>query len=36
MFEKYPKLCSILNNKYDFIFVDEYQDTFSEVVKNFT
>lgn len=33
MFEKYPKLCSILNNKYDFIFVDEYQDTFSEVVK---
>lgn len=27
MFKKYPKLCDILNDKYSFIFVDEYQDT---------
>ena len=27
MFKKYPKLCDILNNKYDYILVDEYQDT---------
>ena len=33
MYKKYPKLCDILNNKYDFIFVDEYQDTFIEVVE---
>lgn len=33
MFKKYPKLCSILNNKYDYILVDEYQDTFPEVIE---
>lgn len=33
MYKKYPKLCDILNNKYDFIFVDEYQDTFPDVVE---
>ncbi len=33
MFKKYPKLCDILNNKYDYILVDEYQDTFPEVVE---
>ena len=26
MYKKYPKLCDILNDKYPFIFVDEYQD----------
>lgn len=26
MFKKYPKLCDILNDKYPFVFVDEYQD----------
>lgn len=33
MFKKYHKLRRILNNKYDFILVDEYQDTFSQVVE---
>lgn len=33
MFKKYPKLCDILNNKYDYILVDEYQDTFPEVIE---
>ncbi|WIW71476.1 UvrD-helicase domain-containing protein [Anaerosinus gibii] len=33
MFKKYPKLCDILNNKYDYILVDEYQDTFPKVVE---
>lgn len=33
MFKKYPMLCDILNNKYDYIFVDEYQDAFPEVVE---
>lgn len=32
MFKKYPKLCDILNDKYSFIFVDEYQDTSPLVV----
>lgn len=35
MYRKYAKLCQILNDKYDYIFVDEYQDTFSEVVEIF-
>ena len=35
MYKKYAKLCKILNDKYDYIFVDEYQDTFSEVVEIF-
>lgn len=33
MFKKYSKLCDILNYKYDYILVDEYQDTFPEVVE---
>lgn len=33
MFKKYSKLCDILNNKYDYILVDEYQDTFAEVIE---
>ena len=27
MYSKYIKLCNILNDKYDYILVDEYQDT---------
>lgn len=33
MFEKYERLCSIVKDKYPFIFVDEYQDTDPMVVK---
>lgn len=33
MFCKYKKLCKIVSDKYDYIFVDEYQDTFKEVVN---
>ncbi len=35
MYKKYSKLCKILNDKYDYIFVDEYQDTFPEVIEIF-
>lgn len=33
MFEKYEKLCSIIKDKYPFIFVDEYQDTDPLVIE---
>ncbi len=33
MFEKYPKLCDILKDTANFIFVDEYQDT-DPLIKN--
>ncbi|ASF93993.1 UvrD-helicase domain-containing protein [Vibrio anguillarum] len=33
MFDKYEKLCSIVKDKYPFVFVDEYQDTNPMVVK---
>ncbi|PSB81713.1 ATP-dependent helicase [Photobacterium damselae] len=33
MFEKYGRLCSIVKDKYPFVFVDEYQDTNPMVVK---
>ena len=33
MFKKYEKLCNIVNWKYDYILVDEYQDTFSAVIE---
>nr|WP_321458920.1 UvrD-helicase domain-containing protein [uncultured Vibrio sp.] len=33
MFDKYERLCSIVKDKYPFIFVDEYQDTNPMVVK---
>ncbi len=33
MFKKYPKLCDILNSKYEYILVDEYQDTFPKVIE---
>lgn len=35
MFKKYKKLSDILNDKYKFILVDEYQDTSPYVVKIF-
>lgn len=33
MYEKYPKLCSITQDTYPFIFVDEYQDTNKIVIE---
>lgn len=33
MFREYPKLCDILKSRYPFIMIDEYQDTFPEVVE---
>lgn len=35
LFEKYPKLSSIVKDKYKFIFIDEYQDTSEIVVETF-
>lgn len=35
LFEKYPKLSSIVKDKYKFIFIDEYQDTSKAVVATF-
>lgn len=35
LFEKYPKLSSIVQDKYQFIFIDEYQDTSKDVVEIF-
>jgi DNA helicase-2/ATP-dependent DNA helicase PcrA len=35
MFEHYPLLPKILSDKYDFIFIDEYQDTQKAVVNIF-
>ena len=35
LFEKYPKLSSIVKDKYRFIFIDEYQDTSKAVVDIF-
>lgn len=33
MFANYPKLCDSINDKFNFIFVDEYQDTDRKVVE---
>ncbi len=33
MFEHYPKLVNIIKDRYQFIFIDEYQDTFPETIK---
>lgn len=33
MFKKYDKLCDIVAWKYEYILVDEYQDTFPEVIE---
>lgn len=35
IFEKYPKLCDIIKDRYRFVFIDEYQDTSKEVVRIF-
>ena len=35
MFEKYSKLCDILKDNANFIFIDEYQDTSEEVANIF-
>ncbi|MFD1926463.1 UvrD-helicase domain-containing protein [Sporosarcina siberiensis] len=35
MFEKYPKLCRIVKDKFKFIFIDEYQDSDELVVDIF-
>lgn len=35
LFGKYPKLSSIVKDKYKFIFIDEYQDTNKEVIEIF-
>ncbi|MEK6451970.1 MULTISPECIES: UvrD-helicase domain-containing protein [unclassified Myroides] len=35
LFEKYPKLSSLVKDKYKFIFIDEYQDTSKAVVEIF-
>ncbi|HAG16177.1 MAG TPA: ATP-dependent helicase [Bacteroidales bacterium] len=35
LFEKYPKLNTIVKDKYQFIFIDEYQDTNKAVVDIF-
>lgn len=35
LFEIYPKLCTIVKDKYQFIFIDEYQDTNKVVVDIF-
>ncbi|KQK26418.1 DNA/RNA helicase [Chryseobacterium aquaticum] len=35
LFDKYPKLSSIVKDKYQFIFIDEYQDTSKAVVDTF-
>lgn len=33
LFEHYPKIAEIVKSKYDFIFVDEYQDTHEDVIN---
>lgn len=35
LFQRYPKLGQILCDKYDFILIDEYQDTHEDVVEMF-
>ncbi|MDQ7734035.1 AAA family ATPase [Halomonas sp. SpR1] len=35
LFQRYPKLGKILGDKYDFILIDEYQDTHEDVVEVF-
>lgn len=33
MFKQYTKLCKVVSSKYNYIFVDEYQDTSSMVIE---
>ncbi len=35
LFEKYPILQKMIADKYDYIFIDEYQDTKSEIICDF-
>ena len=35
MFKNYPLLCKILSDKYEYIFIDEYQDTQRNVIEIF-
>ena len=35
LFWKYPRLINILTNQYPYFFIDEYQDTFTKIVKLF-
>lgn len=35
IFDKYKKVSKIISDKYDFIFIDEYQDTDEKVIKIF-
>jgi DNA helicase II / ATP-dependent DNA helicase PcrA len=35
MFQKYPRLCDIVKDKFKFIFIDEYQDTSALVIQIF-
>mgnify|MGYP000847113254 CR=1 FL=1 len=35
LFNDYPKLCRIVEDKYKFIFIDEYQDTHKKVIEIF-
>ena len=35
MFKTYPLLCDILKDKYDYILIDEYQDTEKQVIEIF-
>lgn len=35
MFDKFDKLCDIVNDKYDYILIDEYQDSFKSVIEIF-
>ncbi|HEY5587711.1 MAG TPA: UvrD-helicase domain-containing protein [Candidatus Paceibacterota bacterium] len=34
LFEKYPVLKRIISDKYDYVFIDEYQDTRANIIKN--
>lgn len=35
LFERYPTLCNIVQDKFDFIFIDEYQDTNKDIIDAF-
>lgn len=34
LFDKYPVLKRIISDKYDYVFIDEYQDTRANIIKN--
>lgn len=35
MFSQYPRLCGIVKDKFKYILIDEYQDTFEKVIRIF-